>query len=71
MAVERVTVYFSLNERSAIRRLAKHNGTSDNYIVRLAVREFLHLPIPAGMSIADPPTPTSGAYHSSDDRSRL
>lgn len=53
MAVQRVTAYLSLNERSAIRRIAQHNGTSENYIIRLAIREWLGLPIPSGMSIAE------------------
>jgi hypothetical protein len=44
-----------MNERSAVRRLALLNNTSENNIVRLAIREFLHLPVPAGMSISENP----------------
>jgi predicted transcriptional regulator len=43
MSGMRFTAYLSDAERAALRRLAEHHHVSENYIVRLALRQYLQL----------------------------
>lgn len=52
----RFTAWLSDAERQGVRELAEKYGTSDNYIIRLAVREQLGLPVPAGVVLQLPTT---------------
>jgi hypothetical protein len=40
------STYFTKDEEAAIRRIAKDNATSLNYVVRVAVRKLAGLPAP-------------------------
>lgn len=44
---ERFTAWLSDSERDRLRAAAKDNNTSENYIVRIAIRHLFGLPIPA------------------------
>lgn len=42
----RFTAWLSESERDALEDVAKEYGTSQNYIVRVAIRQFLGLDLP-------------------------
>ena len=42
----RFTAYLSADERGALAALAKQHGTSENYLVRLAIRKMVGFSIP-------------------------
>lgn len=44
---ERFTAWLSIAERNAIRSQAREYGTSENYVVRMAVRSLLGMPVPS------------------------
>lgn len=43
----RFTAWLSIAERNAIRTQAQEYGTSENYVVRMAVRQLLGMPVPS------------------------
>lgn len=45
MSKVRFTAYISQDEREGIKKLADKSGTSDNYVVRTAIRNILGLPV--------------------------
>lgn len=45
--MERFTAWLSVAERNAVRRMAREYGTSENYVVRMAVRQLLDMPVPS------------------------
>lgn len=48
---ERFTAYLSKREREALRERAEQERSSENYIVRLALRAFLKLDAPKSTQI--------------------
>lgn len=44
---ERFTAWLSITERNAVRTMAREYGTSENYVVRMAVRQLVNLPVPS------------------------
>ena len=44
---ERFTAWLSIAERNAVRSMAREYGTSENYVVRMAVRQLLNMPVPS------------------------
>lgn len=51
----RFTAYMSEDESNLLRRVAKDNGTSVNFVVRTAILQLLNLPAPLLHVTSDTP----------------
>jgi hypothetical protein len=51
MSIQRLSCWFSLKERQAIQRHANEYGTTLNWVVRMAVREYLNVGKPLATQV--------------------